>query len=100
MHRGASEMFKHLILCTVLVLLLAIGVGCDLNEVGNDAHLLVRGNVNPYVPADDKRCLDTFTMLDKTGFEASAIFTAKAGIIETNIDECLEWIITGPLEDK
>jgi hypothetical protein len=51
-------------------------------------------------PADDKRCLDTLTLLDKTGFEASAIFTAKAGIIETNIDECLEWIITGPLEDK
>ena len=98
MHRGASEMFKRSIPYTVLVLFLAIGVGCDLNEGGNDAQ--VRSNVNPYAPADDERCLDTFTMLDKTGFEASAIFTAKAGIIETNIDECLEWIITGPLEDK
>ena len=93
-------MYKQSIPYTVLVLLLAIGVGCDLNEGGNDAHFLVRGNVNPYVPTDDERCLDTFTMLDKTGFETSAIFTAKAGIIETNIDECLEWIITGPLEVK
>ena len=91
-------MFKRSIPYTVLVLFLAIGVGCDLNEGGNDAQ--VRSIVNPYAPTDDERCLDTFTMLDKTGFETSAIFTAKAGIIETNIDECLEWIITGPLEDK
>jgi len=66
-----------------------MGGGCSQNEVGHKAQLLVSGNGNPRIPADDKRCLDTLAMLDKTGFEASVIFTAKAGVIETAINNRL-----------
>jgi len=93
-------MLKSSKLYMALVILLAMGGGCDQNEDGHEAQFLASSNSNPQILADDKRCLDTLTMLDKKEFEASVIFTAKAGVIETTIDECLEWIITGPLVDK
>jgi hypothetical protein len=77
-----------------------MGGECSQNEVGHEAQFLVSSNGKPHIPADDNRCLDTLTMLDKTGFETSVIFLAKAGVIETIIDECLEWIITGPFGNK
>jgi hypothetical protein len=93
-------MFKRSILYTGLIIVLVIGGGCGQNEGGHKAQLLVSGNDNPNIPAEDKRCLETLTMLDKTGFETSVIITAKTSVIENTIDECLDLIITGSFVDK
>jgi len=92
-------MFKSSIRYTVLIIVLAIGGGCGQNEEGHEVKILVSGNNNPHIPAVDKRCIDTLTMLDEKRFEASVIFTAKANVIETKIDECLDQIVTEPTAD-
>lgn len=93
-------MFKNSIHYMALIILLAMGGGCGQNEGGHEGKFLVSGNGNLYMPADEKRCLDTLTMFDKTRFEASAIFMAKAGVTETSFEECLERIINDQFENN
>ncbi|MFZ1201820.1 MAG: hypothetical protein WAO07_16745 [Desulfobacterales bacterium] len=93
-------MFKRPILYTALFMVLTIGVGCGQNEGGHEARPFVSGNGNSHITADDMRCQDTLAMLNKTGFDASVIFAAKEGDIETTIEKCVDWFITGSFGDK
>ena len=92
-------MFKLSILYTVFVIVLVIGGGCDQNEGVPETRFVVSDDGTRYISTEDERCQNTLKMLDKTGFKASDIFTAKAGSFENTIDECLEWIFTGSFVD-